>query len=85
MPVGLRNLDTLQVTACFKTVLDAQKARAMTEGNDPNTDPALFDRAAGCSCCDGDCGCGDCGECKSTKAADSMGTVMYSTPKTISW
>lgn len=84
MPVGVLDQDTLQLVGCFKTVLDAQKAKAMTEGKDLTTDPALFARGTGCSCCTDNCACGDCEECK-CNASDSMATVMYSTPKTISW
>lgn len=84
MPVGLWDQETLQLTGCYKTVLDAQKAKAMTEGKDPTTDPALFARGEGCSCCEGDCGCGDCEECKRADPPPGMGT-MYTLPKTIAW
>jgi hypothetical protein len=45
MPVGLWALDTLQLIDCYKTVLDAQKARAIKQGNDPTVKPDLFDRS----------------------------------------
>lgn len=45
-PVALTDVDTGKVVSCHKTLIEAQKARAITTGTDPTPAPGLFARIA---------------------------------------